>query len=89
VREGEAVAVGELLGEVESVKAVSELYAPMTGTLVAVNVDVVSEPSLVNLDTYGSWLLEFTGSPDGALQADQYVQHLESEWENTAKLFKG
>ena len=31
----------------------------------------------------------FAGTPDGALQAAQYVQHLESEWENTAKLFKG
>jgi glycine cleavage system H protein len=89
VKEGEAVAVGELLGDVESVKAVSELYAPMGGTLVAVNADVVAEPSLVNLEPYGAWLLEFAGTPDGALQAAQYVQHLESEWENTAKLFKG
>jgi glycine cleavage system H protein len=56
--EGSTVTKDESYGEVESVKAVSDVIAPLSGTIVAVNPKVVSEPETVNEDPYGEgWLL--------------------------------
>jgi glycine cleavage system H protein len=53
------VTAGESFGEVESTKSVSDLYAPVTAKVVAVNGDLESSPDLVNTDPYGAgWLLE-------------------------------
>ena len=62
---GTAVSGGEVCGEIESTKSVSELYSPVSGTVVAVNDGAVADPSVVNSDPYGEgWLLkvEVTGS---------------------------
>lgn len=76
---GTAVAAGESFSEVESTKSVSDIYAPVTGTVSAVNAAVDSDPSLVNSDPYGEgWLCEITmsDSVDSAalLTAAQYTQ---------------
>ena len=56
---GTAVTAGESFGEVESTKSVSDLYAPLTATVVAVNGDLDGTPQLINSDPYGEgWLLE-------------------------------
>jgi glycine cleavage system H protein len=56
--EGASVATGESYGEVESVKAVSEVIAPVSGEIVAVNSKVVEEPETINEDPYGEgWLV--------------------------------
>jgi glycine cleavage system H protein len=56
--DGSEVARGTSYGEVESVKAVSDLIAPLSGTIVAVNQKVVDEPETVNADPYGEgWLV--------------------------------
>lgn len=56
---GTAVTAGEPLGEVESTKSVSDIYAPVTGTVAARNEALDSQPELVNSDPYGEgWLLE-------------------------------
>jgi glycine cleavage system H protein len=56
--EGSSMARGESYGEVESVKAVSEVIAPLTGEVVAVNAKVVAEPETINEDPYGEgWLV--------------------------------
>ena len=56
--EGQAVAKDGAYGEVESVKAVSDLIAPLSGEVVAVNAKVVDEPEIVNGDPYGEgWLI--------------------------------
>jgi glycine cleavage system H protein len=56
---GAAVTAGEAFGEVESTKSVSDLYAPLTATVVAVNADLEATPQLINSDPYGEgWLLE-------------------------------
>ena len=53
------VSAGAVCGEIESTKSVGELYAPLTGEVVAVNNAVVDDPSLVNSDPYGAgWLLK-------------------------------
>ncbi|GAA1617241.1 glycine cleavage system protein GcvH [Catellatospora bangladeshensis] len=64
--EGTAVMAGEPCGEIESTKSVSELYAPVTGTVVAVNPEVVADPGLLNADPYtAGWLyaVEITAGP--------------------------
>jgi glycine cleavage system H protein len=56
---GTAVTAGEPLGEVESTKSVSEIYAPVSGTVVNRNSDLGDTPELINTDPYGAgWLLD-------------------------------
>jgi glycine cleavage system H protein len=63
--EGSSVARGESYGEVESVKAVSEVIAPLSGDVVEVNAKVVSEPETINDDPYGEgWLVRIRLSDD-------------------------
>jgi glycine cleavage system H protein len=60
---GSSVSVGGVLGEVESTKSVSELYAPVAGVVVAVNEALNTTPELVNSDPYGEgWICEVTTS---------------------------
>ena len=64
---GETVARGEAFGVVESIKAVSDLYAPVDGTVREVNEDLVDRPELVNQDPYGDgWMLVV--DPDDGLE---------------------
>jgi len=56
---GETVAAGSTCGELESTKSVSEIYAPLSGTVVATNARLADEPELINTDPYGAgWLVE-------------------------------
>lgn len=56
---GEALVQGKVCGEVESTKSVSEIYAPLTGTVVAVNSSLDSGPETMNKDPYGDgWIFE-------------------------------
>jgi glycine cleavage system H protein len=56
---GTAVEAGEAFGEVESTKSVSEIYAPLSGTVVVTNARLADEPDLINTDPYGAgWLVE-------------------------------
>lgn len=62
---GAAVTAGETFGEVESTKSVSDLYAPVSATVVGVNTDLEGNPALVNSDPYGQgWLLELRADSD-------------------------
>ena len=77
---GRNVTAGESFGSIESVKAVSELFAPMTGEIVAVNDHLKSHPEVVNSDPHGTWMIKIKlASPtdSGALlDAAQYQSHL-------------
>jgi glycine cleavage system H protein len=55
---GEQIQAGSTFGSVESVKAVSDLYAPVTGTVTAVNEDLVSAPETINTDANTTWLIK-------------------------------
>ena len=60
---GISVSAGESFSEVESTKSVSDIYAPVSGTVAAVNGAVESDPSLLNTDPYGAgWICEITMS---------------------------
>lgn len=72
---GAGVEAGGLLAEVESTKSVGEVYAPVAGTVVAVNTAVTHQPELVNSDPYGDgWLVEMEAADDlpGFLDAAAY-----------------
>ena len=59
---GEEISAGEAFGVVESIKAVSDLYAPVSGTVAAVNDRLAEEPELLNDEPYGDgWLIEVEG----------------------------
>lgn len=55
---GADVTAGKSFGTVESVKAVSELYSPISGTVVAVNDELANSPEKINADPYGSWMIK-------------------------------
>ena len=67
---GDTVGAGETVGELESTKSVSEMYAPVGGTVVAVNESLADNPGLINEDPYGDgWLLEIEIADDSATDA--------------------
>lgn len=73
---GRSVAAGDVLGEIESTKSVSEVYAPVAGTVAAVNDALPDAPERLNQDPYGEgWLCEIEltgGSGDALLDAEGY-----------------
>ena len=69
---GTVVSAGGPLGEVESTKSVSEVYAPLSGVVVAVNDAVETAPETINDDPYGSgWLLEI--KPEGEVDVETFL----------------
>ncbi|MFI2734953.1 glycine cleavage system protein GcvH [Streptomyces sp. NPDC018711] len=83
---GRDVEAGEAFGTLESVKSVSELYAPVAGRVTAKNPELDGEPELINSDPHGDgWIIEIetsgTGAPAGLLDASQYADHVAAEAE--------
>jgi glycine cleavage system H protein len=74
---GESVVADKVCGEVESTKSVSEIFAPVSGNIVAINEALNTAPETINSDPYGAgWLAEIeVGTPPaGLLSAEQYRQ---------------
>ncbi|HRO31760.1 MULTISPECIES: glycine cleavage system protein GcvH [unclassified Citricoccus] len=73
---GSTVTAGETCGEIESTKSVSDLYSPVTGTVVEVNDAVSDNPGVVNEDPYGNgWLFTVEVSDEGPLlSAQEYAE---------------
>lgn len=63
-QEGDAVSVGEAFGDVESVKAVSDLLCPVSGTVCEVNEELSDAPEKLNGDPYGAWIIKVEGITD-------------------------
>ena len=78
----------QTIGEIESSKAVSTMYAPADGRIVRFNEALLNDPSLINADPYErGWLYELvTTSP--LLAPDEYLKVLEAGWEQTQRLLK-
>jgi glycine cleavage system H protein len=78
---GEGAAKGERIADVESVKAVSDIYSPLTGTVTAVNSEAADNPETINSDPYGAWLIEVGSISDHEelLDAAEYEKLCEAE----------
>lgn len=78
---GDSLTQGETMGDVESVKAVSDIYSPVTGTVKAVNEALLDAPETINADPYGAWLVEVedVGDREELLDAAAYAAHCEAE----------
>jgi len=75
---GEEISAGDTFGEIEAVKTVSELYAPISGTITAVNEDLEDSPETVNSDPYGDgWLVKI--SPSNPEEKDELMNFLSYE----------
>ena len=72
---GEEIIAGAVVGEIESTKSVSELYSPVSGTVVEINQAAVDDPSVVNSDPFGKgWLLKVDVTSTGPLlTAEEYT----------------
>ncbi|MBR3752070.1 MAG: glycine cleavage system protein GcvH [Ruminiclostridium sp.] len=79
--EGDEVTAGESFADVESVKAVSDVFSPVTGAVCAVNEELLDDPAQVNEDPYGAWLIKVenvTGTEE-LLDAEGYAAVVEAE----------
>ena len=72
---GSSVAEGKVVGEIESTKSVSELFAPVSGEVVQINEAAAADPALINSDPYGEgWLFRVAVSDEGPLlSAEEYA----------------
>jgi glycine cleavage system H protein len=78
---GSQVAAGDAMAVVESVKAASDIYAPVSGEIIAVNEEVQNDPALVNTDPYGAgWLFKIRAEDSSQLadllDAEEYAAHI-------------
>jgi glycine cleavage system H protein len=80
-REGDLITKGQRFGTVESVKSVSDLYAPVSGKVSAINARLKDAPELVNSEPYaGGWMIEIEPTEkseiDELLAPDAYIKHV-------------
>lgn len=84
VKPGDLIEEGKAIGTIESVKTLSDIFAPLTGKVTLVNAELENKPELVNEDCYGKgWMLAIEPSNPAALEAlmdaAAYEKHVESE----------
>ena len=90
VEPGAALQLRQEIGSIESKKAESALFAPIAGTLAALNGQLLDDPSAINVDKYGAgWLLEIRAAGDGLLTPEQYLEHLANVWPVAQRTIKG
>jgi glycine cleavage system H protein len=80
---GSTIEKGKVFGSVESVKAVSDLYSPVTGTVLEVNEELATAPEKINTDAHGAWMLKVEISDpsqvDDLLSAADYEKFVKEE----------
>lgn len=71
---GDSVTAGEPLGDVESVKAVSDIYSPVSGTVAAINEELLDNPAAINESPYEAWFIKVEGAEEeeGLIDAAEY-----------------
>jgi glycine cleavage system H protein len=90
VSDGAEVALKQQIGHIETSKAMSDLFAPISGTIQRFNAELLKDPSAINVDTYGTgWLFEMSGPLDDTLTAQEYHDFLDANWEKTQRMLKG
>ena len=80
---GDSVMAGEALGDVESVKAVSDIFSPVSGTVSEVNEELLDHPEMINEAPYDAWLIRVTEvtEEEELLDAEAYAAHCKAESE--------
>ena len=80
---GDELSAGKTFGTVESVKAVSELYAPASGKVVAVNENLATAPEKINSDAHGSWMVKIAlanaGEVNSLMSSADYEKYVKEE----------
>ena len=78
---GNSVAAGEVFADVESVKAVSDVYSPVTGEVCAINEALLDAPETINNDPYGAWFarIENISATEELIDASDYEKFVEEE----------
>jgi glycine cleavage system H protein len=80
---GATIEKGKVFGSVESVKAVSDLYSPVTGTVIEVNEELATAPEKINTDAHGAWMLKVKitdpSQVDELLSAADYEKYVKEE----------
>ncbi len=78
---GDTVTAGEPFGDVESVKAVSDLLSPVSGTVCEINEELLDAPEKINEDPYGAWMIKVEGAEEGEdlMDAAAYEEHCAAE----------
>src|SRR5262245_29298552 len=90
VDEGMELDLKQKIGNIETSKAVSDLFAPIAGTMAIINRDLLKDPSAINVDGYGpGWLFEMSGDASGLMDAAAYAEFLAGEWEKAQRVIKG
>jgi glycine cleavage system H protein len=90
VNAGDALTLKQKIGHIETSKAMSDLFAPIAGTLVRFNPDLLNDPAAINVDMYGKgWLFEMSGVGMETLSVEEYYTFLEAGWEKTQNMLKG
>ncbi|MBA4700501.1 MAG: glycine cleavage system protein GcvH [Ruminococcus sp.] len=81
--EGDELSVGESFADVESVKAVSDIYAPVAGIVSQVNEEILDAPEMINESPYEAWLVKVTeiSEKEALMSAEEYEAFVESEKE--------
>lgn len=90
VSPGDALRHLQQIGHIETSKAVADLFAPIAGTVVTFNQELLKDPSAINVDTYGAgWLFEMEGDASLTRPVDEYHRFLTENWDKTQRLIKG
>jgi glycine cleavage system H protein len=89
VEAGETIEDRQPIGHVEAAKATSDLYAPLAGSVVQTNAEVVARPKLINSNLYDDgWLISVVADRPELLSPEKYVSHLETCWPLAQRLLK-
>jgi len=76
-----SLSLGDTIGDIESVKAVSDVYSPLAGTILKINETLFDQPELINQDAYDAWFIELGNITDKSnlLTAKEYEALIQSE----------
>ena len=90
VNAADVLGAKQLIGHIETSKAMSDLFAPAAGALIRFNDELLKDPSAINVDNYGAgWLFEMDAPEAETMDVDEYHRFLEANWEKTQNLLKG
>jgi glycine cleavage system H protein len=90
VSAGDRVELLQQIGHIETSKAVSDLFAPLAGTILEFNLELLKDPSGINVDGYGAgWLFDMECAAETLWDVEEYERFLADNWEKTQRLIKG